>query len=522
MVYKKMRKWFTPLIILISQIPVLLAGLTGCTSLSFAPTDTARLDHALGLDKFIPLILDDQWYAMYSEERKVGWRHLQKGLLRHTGQTFQFHIQTTYERYYRYGEAIEKTQVVKMIHDHLNQFVGAAVVSHGGNQADTLAMIRDMGSTLQVTVKQGDTVKKKIIKRQITNLYPLVDQILTMERNVGAHKQFQLFRGEDLSVYTHNALMIRQVKLDLDTGIEDAWRVLVRHNNHAVQDIFISEGDKPRILKIVHHDRPRVFVRMPEVKAKSDLEKYDFNKIHDIKLEKPISSPWGVDTAILDISNERLSHSLVEDSWQVRKENPKDTVTRWLFSARKVDDRQAQYLPLHFKGADAYRNATFYIQTDHPRIRETAAIIKGDETNALRLFRKIAMWVHNSIDKKNYKTNLASAVETLEHKQGDCTEHSFLTAALARAAGIPSRIAMGLYCSGEHFSCHMWVEALVAEDLWAAVDPAMGQIEPDALHLKIYHGDFDINTHSNMTWGLVKSFKPGDLKIVKINQNFYE
>lgn len=69
---------------------------------------------------------------------------------------------------------------------------------------------------------------------------------------------------------------------------------------------------------------------------------------------------------------------------------------------------------------------------------------------------------------------------------------------------------------------HMWVEALVAEDLWVAVDPAMGQIEPDALHLTVYQGDFDIGTHTNVTWGLVRSLNPGDLKIVSINRNFNE
>jgi hypothetical protein len=180
-----------------------------------------------------------------------------------------------------------------------------------------------------------------------------------------------------------------------------------------------------------------------------------------------------------------------------------------------------------FISADGKRRILKIICHDEPVIylpetahKTKAAMIKGHEENALRLFRKIAMWVFNTIEDKNFSTSLASALETLERKQGDCTEHAVLTAALARAAGIPTRIAAGLYYAQERFSYHMWVEALVAENLWVAVDPAMGQIEPDALHLKLFHGDLDYNTHTNMTWTLIQSLKPDDLKIVELNKTF--
>ncbi len=191
----------------------------------------------------------------------------------------------------------------------------------------------------------------------------------------------------------------------------------------------------------------------------------------------------------MDISNETLNDRLFENSWQVRIEDLKDAGDRWEFHARKVDDQQAQNLPLSFESTSEFLESSFYIQSDHPKIRQAAAQIKGTEINSLRLFRKIAMWVFNTIEEKNYRTSNASAVEVLERKQGDCTEHSVLTVALARASGIPARIAAGLYYAEESFTYHMWVEAMVGENLWVAVDPAMGQIEPDALHLKLFQAD---------------------------------
>ena len=38
----------------------------------------------------------------------------------------------------------------------------------------------------------------------------------------------------------------------------------------------------------------------------------------------------------------------------------------------------------------------------------------------------------------------ATAAEVARSREGDCTEHAVLLAALARARGIPARVAMGL------------------------------------------------------------------------------
>lgn len=501
-----------------------MGTVAGCAGLSVQFPAQAWLDRSLGMDTVKAEPTEEHWYAVYRENRKTGWRHVQEARLDRNGQTHRLHIQTTYEKYFRYGQKVERKEIVKTVHDPYDQLICAAVLIQEGNQTPSLIKIKDYGVGLEVQLMRGETKKSRTLSFQVTNLYPLTKQLQTMVLVEGVERRIQLFDPDRLWIDTYTAKVVSRVSVDLGDGPQTAWHVSLKKKETHLQDIYLNADYPTRVLKIVHQDEPCTYVQVTGRNARSGLERYDFNETHDIKPEAQVSTSWGIHTAVLDIANEILNQILVQDSWQSRVKELDGTGTRWIFRARDVDDRLAGQLPLALNGADPFLGTTFYIQSDHPEIRETATRIAGNETNALRLFRKIAMWVFNNIKDKNYKTALATAVETLKKKEGDCTEHAMLTVALARAAGIPSRIAVGLYYDRESasFTYHMWVEALVAEGLWAAVDPAMGQIEPDALHLTVYQGDFDIGTHTNITWDLVQSLKPGDLKIIAINQNISE
>lgn len=501
-------------------ICLFIMGLAGCTYLPNVDSYMARIDSALGIDASQPIIAVEKWYAMYREGRKTGWYQLSEGFVEHSGRRFQLHIQTTYERYLRNGHPVEKKQVVKTIHNKENQFVASAAITYGGNQTPTLLIATNEGENLKINLWRGETKYARTIHRKINSMFPLIKQIRMLQPKVGIRKMIQIFDPENLLVYDYTVRVISRLEVDLKTGSEPAWYVQIENGHKLVQDIFISADGRRRILKIIYHNKPILYLPETAYKTKTNMDPYDFNEIHDIRLDTTITSSWSVQKAVVDISNEVLNGVLVEDPWQVRLKDTSAHGTRWIFRAHNVDDAKSLNLPLTLEGAHQYLNATFYIQSDHPKIRKTAAMIKGHEDNALRLFRKIAMWVFNIIEDKNFSTSTASALETLNRKQGDCTEHAVLTAALARAAGIPSRIAAGLYYAQERFSYHMWVEALVAENLWVAVDPAMGQIEPDALHLKLFHGDLDYNTHINVTWALIQSLNPDDMKIVELKKTF--
>jgi hypothetical protein len=104
----------------------------------------------------------------------------------------------------------------------------------------------------------------------------------------------------------------------------------------------------------------------------------------------------------------------------------------------------------------------------------------------------IQHWVFQKLKKKNFETIFASAAEVARDLTGDCTEHSVLTAAMCRAVGVPSRVAIGLIYGEplQGFGFHMWNEVYV-NNRWVAIDASFDESQVDAVHLKLSESSLD-------------------------------
>lgn len=129
---------------------------------------------------------------------------------------------------------------------------------------------------------------------------------------------------------------------------------------------------------------------------------------------------------------------------------------------------------------ERYRSASVTIDSSDAAIRSFAqrsvASVRdrGDAAKAEALRQA----VHRHIQRKGMSAAFATASETLRSREGDCTEHAVLLAALLRAADIPARVVTGLvYCSafgGERdvFGWHMWTQALI-DGTWVDFDATL-------------------------------------------------
>ncbi len=135
---------------------------------------------------------------------------------------------------------------------------------------------------------------------------------------------------------------------------------------------------------------------------------------------------------------------------------------------------------------DGYLAETALVQAKAPAIRSLAGSIVGDEGEAVNRARMITMWLYENI-RKEPVISIPSALDVLRKKRGDCNEHTTLFAAVARAAGIPTRMASGLVYSEGAFYYHAWPEVHIGR--WVAVDPTLGQFPADAAHIRLLTGD---------------------------------
>jgi transglutaminase-like putative cysteine protease len=125
------------------------------------------------------------------------------------------------------------------------------------------------------------------------------------------------------------------------------------------------------------------------------------------------------------------------------------------------------------------------LESNSPEIRSVAIRVRGSETNPRVVAERLERWVYDSL-RKEITVGVPSALSTLRSRVGDCNEHTQLYVALARAAGIPARVAAGLAYLDGKFYYHAWPEVWL--ERWVAVDPTFGQFPADASHLRFTIG----------------------------------
>ena len=196
-----------------------------------------------------------------------------------------------------------------------------------------------------------------------------------------------------------------------------------------------------------------------------------------------------------------------------------------LLTVRRSLDTRPATLP--YQGDDARALAalkpTQYIQCDHPDIVALAGTVVGQNQDAASAARRIARFVGQYIRKKDLSVGYASAVEVLKGKQGDCTEHAVLTAALCQAAGIPAELVVGLVYyqpapdSAPLFAPHAWTQVYIAGQ-WLEIDATRPQ-GATAGHLVLAFGNdgplnfwaaFDAMGQLNITHLQIENTTPPD------------
>jgi transglutaminase-like putative cysteine protease len=137
--------------------------------------------------------------------------------------------------------------------------------------------------------------------------------------------------------------------------------------------------------------------------------------------------------------------------------------------------------------AAEFLQSSYFINSDDGRVRALARQAVGTEKDAWKKALRVERWVHAHMTSRTHEA-LATADHVARTLEGDCTEYAMLTAAMCRAAGVPSRVAVGLIYAdikgSPAFAFHMWTEVW-ARGQWLPLDATLGRGYVGATHLKI-------------------------------------
>lgn len=122
----------------------------------------------------------------------------------------------------------------------------------------------------------------------------------------------------------------------------------------------------------------------------------------------------------------------------------------------------------------AHTSCSFLIDCDEPPVQKLASSLGAAGSPAPA---ELAAFVSHHIEKKSYGRAFDVASVVAVRREGDCTEHATLLAALARSRGLPARIVLGLalvHLPGEAPQAfgHAWTE-IHEQGRWQVHDAAL-------------------------------------------------
>ena len=239
------------------------------------------------------------------------------------------------------------------------------------------------------------------------------------------------------------------------------------------------------------------------------------------KLLLPLPGPLPVESAkairytLKSRSNESLKFPITDNQHMVSKPGGFTLLT---VSPVKASPRQKMPYKGSDKDAIEALKPSVYIQSDAPEIKALSRQAVGKKiVDAAIAAKRIEKFVNSYIDEKNLSVGYGSALEVAQTREGDCSEHAVLTAALCRAAGIPAQVVAGLVYTeifadrGPVFAPHAWTQVFIGGK-WIGLDATGRPFGPGHITQSIGNGDPDGFISMLATMG---QFEIVDVKILK-------
>jgi transglutaminase-like putative cysteine protease len=430
---------------------------------------------------------EEEWWNVLMWDARIGYMHSRTEEGKYEGEeVLKEHIESVME-VERAGTPVRivDTQMYYLTPDSALRYF--LIISDETGEGKTVdGKIQDNVLTVETTLADVTTVEKYILPENVVFDIALYDTFVKRGLIVGDGYAIQIFSIDFFKMVDVSVEVLREEVVKYQGEDKHVFVVSYTMEGMAITVWLAPDGHTYR----EDLEDLLTLVRTSRADALSPIEAPDmFAEIKVPVIGRP--PPMGVAkfTAKVALTNGDVQSTFPQSERQKVIAIP--GASEGFLQIHKIDIRVGDSLRLpidDIKFSD-YLKPTVYIQSDDPQIMQQARDIVGNEDNAWIASSKICTWVFENIEEKNYSVGFASAKQTLESLEGDCSEHSVLFVALARSLGIPTKLCYGIAPFGDGFLYHVWAEVYVGE--WVAVDPAFNQHQADAAHILLSAGTGD-------------------------------
>jgi hypothetical protein len=223
--------------------------------------------------------------------------------------------------------------------------------------------------------------------------------------------------------------------------------------------------------------------------------RFDLLRSTIVPVDRPLEHAFGVRRAKYRVRLESEDPSRAFASGGAQQITPIDSHTAEIaVVAVRVNDKQSAtvdsasptVIEHQRPPSDEDRQPNNLIESDSPAIVALAKQAAAGKADPAETALALERFVRDYVTGKNYLKAFSTAVEVAKSREGSCTQHAVLLAALARARGIPARVAVGLVYVEDRpgFAFHAWNEVWI-HDRWVALDATRGTGGMSAVYIKL-------------------------------------
>lgn len=143
-------------------------------------------------------------------------------------------------------------------------------------------------------------------------------------------------------------------------------------------------------------------------------------------------------------------------------------------------------------------SSNLMINSDDPVVMAMAyeAVPEEEEIDPAELATRLRDYVSKVVTVKSMDIGFATASEVARNREGDCSEHAVLLAALGRVHGLPSRVAAGLIYTPDFLGqrhvmgYHLWTQFFYNQQWWD-YDSAMVETDDKPYRIALFTSALD-------------------------------
>ncbi len=438
----------------------------------------------VGFTSAAPLSSEEEWLGITLLGRKMGYSHT---LIRPgTGKRTSLAITSdTVIRTALLGQSLE--QRIHMVMDVTPggmPLTSEMTTTSGGKETKVRARFDSAAIHCSVT-SGGESSQKVIPIPKGVSLVTDPDLVKTGSLTMGKPITIYFFNPANLSIETAT-LEARPAESLTVGGITYPARVTVTHSG--MGDTTTWQDKDGRTLKVVAMLGMTMLRETREQALSLPADKYeppaDLGKAFAVNPGRPLEDPRAASMLTLRLTAPGLPSPVVDDRQKVERDGP--DALRLTVTAKPLTPQGSLTLKQAALAQPEWVKPAPYLPADNAEVKALAERILGGETNAFWASQKLRDWVHRNMTVRADIGVIRSGLDVLKDRRGVCRDFAVLYTTLARAAGLPTRIATGLVYADDAFYYHAWGESYVGR--WVDLDPTLPTAFVDATHLKLSHG----------------------------------